>query len=54
MQSQQNGPDLRLVGLWHDGCNISMRHSKLPVMAQTSLSDKISLGSTARSHKEDV
>jgi hypothetical protein len=54
MQSQQHGPDLRQLSLWHDGCNILRRHSKLQVMAQTSLSDKFSLGSTARSPKEDV
>jgi hypothetical protein len=43
-----------VVRLWLASCITSLRHSKLPAMALGSLKDKFSLGSTARSPKEDV
>ena len=54
LQSQQNETGRSLDSSWYDACNISMRHSKRQAIAQTTLSDKFSLGSTARSPKEDV
>jgi hypothetical protein len=54
LQSQQNEMEKSSDSSWHDGCNISMRHSKRQALAQTSLSDKFSLGSTERSPKEEV
>jgi hypothetical protein len=54
LQSQQNETGRSLDSSWYDACNISMRHSKRQAMAQTTLSDKFSLGSAARSPKEDV
>jgi hypothetical protein len=54
LQSQQNETGRSLDSSWYDACNISMRHSKRQAIAQTTLSDKFSLGSAARSPKEDV
>jgi hypothetical protein len=54
LQSQQNETGRSLDSSWYDACNVSMRHSKRQAIAQTTLSDKFSLGSAARSPKEDV
>jgi len=54
LQNQSNGAGQNLDWAWHEACIISMRHSNRPATAQTSLSDKFSLGSTARSPKEDL
>jgi hypothetical protein len=54
LQSQQNETGRSLDSSWYDACNISKRHSKRQAIAQTTLSDKFSLGSAARSPKEDV
>jgi hypothetical protein len=54
LQSRQNETGRSLGSSWYDACNISMRHSKRQAIAQTTLSDKFSLGSAARSPKEDV
>ena len=54
LQSQQNETGRSLDSIWYDACNSPMRHSKRQAIAQTTLSDKFSLGSAARSPKEDV
>ena len=54
LQIQQNETGRSFDSCWYDACNISICHTKRQVTAQTTLSDKFSLGSTARSPKEDV